>query len=288
MNFQTCPITATSEYAAAFLEGHPMHGTVHSVYRKTINLSLEGELLALQAARSPLSPISLITGLSGGEMADLELCPGAPVLVQERSVLLSGTYRFDLKTASRKNLKLSAGLTEKECAQLQKNIHSALEKREAGSFELLFTDTKRAEEIPFLSIAGKRFRETVLFLEKNCWESGADALRRLIGLGLGLTPGGDDFLCGVLAGLIFAGKTAHPFFRALCMQIDRHLTDTNDISAAFLVCALKSQFSLAVNRLPQLSSPDKILSVFCEIGHSSGTDTLCGILFALENSRLLT
>ncbi|MFR1608831.1 MAG: DUF2877 domain-containing protein [Anaerobutyricum soehngenii] len=25
-----------------------------------------------------------------------------------------------------------------------------------------------------------------------------------MGLGLGLTPGGDDFLCGVLAGIIFS------------------------------------------------------------------------------------
>nr|WP_253291475.1 DUF2877 domain-containing protein [Anaerobutyricum soehngenii] len=35
------------------------------------------------------------------------------------------------------------------------------------------------------------------------WEESAQSFCRLIGLGLGLTPGGDNFLRGVLAGIIF-------------------------------------------------------------------------------------
>lgn len=287
MNSEKFAITVTSEYAAGFLKVHSLCGTVHSVYRKTVNLLFKDELLALQAAQSPLSPISLITALTTEEISALGLTPGEPVRVQDSVICLNGICQFDLKTSSLKNLKLSGSLAKERCTHLKEDILCALNKRDAGSFELLFTNKKRAEEIPFLAAARKRLTDAELLLQNRHWEDAADVLRHLIGLGLGLTPGGDDFLCGVLAGLIFAGQNCHSFALALSSQISEHLADTNDISAAFLRCALHGQFSLAVNRLACSPTPDEILSVFCEIGHSSGTDTLCGIYFALACAELL-
>lgn len=108
-------------------------------------------------------------------------------------------------------------------------------------------------------------------------------LSRLLGLGIGLTPSGDDFLCGVLAGLHMAGNDSHPFTQRLRSELANRLSDTIDISAAFLSCALDQQFSLAVNRLYRLPTAEEILASFEEIGHSSGTDTLCGILWSLTH-----
>ena len=53
-------ITRTSQYAFDFLNRH-RRGAVHSVYKKTINLEMDGQLLAIQVSGSPLSPLSLIT-----------------------------------------------------------------------------------------------------------------------------------------------------------------------------------------------------------------------------------
>ena len=144
---------------------------------------------------------------------------------------------------------------------------------------------------------------TRLYRNKEYTETGIE-LARLIGLGIGLTPSGDDFLCGVLAGLLLTGQTESTFAKSLRKTIAEHLNDTVDVSAAFLHCALKGQFSLAVNHLlvntgcesPQDTSyvkcnPQITLGIanvpaitenFLAIGHSSGTDTLCGILYALE------
>lgn len=297
-------ITNTSSYALRLLHRPPAHGTVHSVYRKTVNLLLRGELLALQAARSPLSPISLISALDGAQMNALAVSPGDPVAVREDGILMIGDCLFDMQNAAVQELDLMKNLqapclSPTDCAHLKENIRRALGRRDAGSFELLFTAPARAAEIPFLQIAGKKLGETTQLLRlagnspaseserADYWEDSAAVLRSVIGLGLGLTPGGDDFLCGVLAGLILAGRRAHPFGRALAAQIGAHLTDTNDISAAFLRCALCGQFSLAVNSLLQLPSDAEILSTFSEIGHSSGTDTLCGIYFALGCAEFL-
>ena len=86
------------------------------------------------------------------------------------------------------------------------------------------------------------------------------------------------------SGLFLSGKNTHPLTGFLKTEIREHLTDTIDISAAFLSCALEEQFSLPVNRLCTLPSPEEIRTQFQAIGHSSGMDTLCGILFSLSLS----
>ena len=65
----------------------------------------------------------------------------------------------------------------------------------------------------------------------------ASELNRMIGLGIGLTPSGDDFLCGILAGFILSGHQDHLFFRSLRKQIAENLDRTNELSGAFLQCA---------------------------------------------------
>src|SRR5699024_12032683 len=71
-------ITETASFAAGILSQYST-GTVHSVYRKTINLHLGPALVALQAASSPLSPVSLITDLQAPEMEALSIQPEDPV-----------------------------------------------------------------------------------------------------------------------------------------------------------------------------------------------------------------
>lgn len=104
-------------------------------------------------------------------------------------------------------------------------------------------------------------------------------MSELIGLGVGLTPSGDDFLCGVLAGLYIQGKEFSEFAYRLRDNIRKNLHRTNDISAAFLSCAMDGHFSHAVNELWNNPSTEQISKMFHEIGHSSGMDTLCGIYF---------
>ena len=71
-------ITDLSLYAKTLLEQHSSW-TVHSVYRKTINLQSGDLLLAIQTAGSPLSPISLITDLSEAGMDALKAVPGMEI-----------------------------------------------------------------------------------------------------------------------------------------------------------------------------------------------------------------
>ena len=58
MNYQ---IKQLSIYAEQILP-HLVAGTIHSVYRRTVNLTDGKQILSLQTDGSPLSPVSLICG----------------------------------------------------------------------------------------------------------------------------------------------------------------------------------------------------------------------------------
>jgi hypothetical protein len=107
------------------------------------------------------------------------------------------------------------------------------------------------------------------------------SLDALIGLGPGLTPSGDDFVCGALAALHYfgrpdiAGRLAEPALAAVGRR-------TNVISAAYLRCAAVGQASDALFDVLQSllagreASVEAALDRLQAIGHTSGLDSLAG------------
>lgn len=343
-------ITDTSLYLKELLPKETS-GTVHSVYRKTINLAIGGTLAALQAKGSPISPVSLITTLTSEEMEGLKIRVGDAVTIKENIITIHRSncavqtsaymnpldnkkhigFSFGKATIHDLNLMHSSGqincidsntnmddtytdsnaqinvLSNTMLHELHENIKKSLAGLSTGGFEIIFNHRINDDTSMMLIAAKKKIDHcTKLYIEEKYTETGTE-LARLIGLGIGLTPSGDDFLCGVLAGLILTGQTGSVFARSLHKAITEHLNDTVDVSAAFLRCALVGQFSLAVNHLITITydksvredaqSSRKQLNVqissiiadvptitenFLAIGHSSGTDTLCGIMYALE------
>ncbi len=280
-------ITHLSYYAKTILK-HLKTGTIHSVYRRTINLTDGSNILSLQSDHSPLSPISLITACPADGIGGLEVKPGDAVVFDKDGLHLQSaahSHHFTFKDAICHDLRLSDSLDSRSCSILVSRISDALSSAAAGGFASLFSDKNMTGEE--LSLILRAARDHILHSSELCarkdYPEAALELSRLLGLGIGLTPSGDDFLCGVLAGLHFSGNNRHIFAHCLKNEIAGRLTDTIDISAAFLSCALDGQYSLPVNMLYQLPDSASILAAFGEIGHSSGTDTLCGILWSLKN-----
>lgn len=277
-------INTLSPYAGQILKT-ASGGTVHSVYRKTINLLIGGKLTALQAADSPLSPISLICSLSADAMKDLPVCQGDPVSLRDGYIEIhtaTSPLRFSYADAVYKDLCLSHSPAPDSCEILAAHIRKALKDTKTGGFEIIFNKRINNDSSLIFQVAKKHIQEASALYREGKPSESARELSRLLGLGIGLTPSGDDFLCGVLAGLFLSGQNGTTFAQALRAEIRAHLADTLDVSAAFLSCALDNQFSLAVNSLYTIPSSEELLTVFSEIGHSSGMDTLCGVLFALE------
>lgn len=117
-------------------------------------------------------------------------------------------------------------------------------------------------------------------------------VEKLAGLGVGLTPAGDDFLVGVMHGLWAARDPAAA--AALCRVIvETALPRTNRLSAAWLKAAGEGEAGESWHSLLvgiQGGDEEQISGAIFRIlptGHTSGADALGGFLYILkmENGR---
>ena len=132
-------------------------------------------------------------------------------------------------------------------------------------------------------------------IERQRWALGAGDLAsilgeaiELIGLGPGLTPSGDDYLVGLLAGLEATGHRSRP---ALANAIAHAApARTTAIGAATLTHAARGAYAerlhdvlraIVTGSLDDLSSAIERAMAY---GASSGADTLVGLFTALEAS----
>ena len=112
------------------------------------------------------------------------------------------------------------------------------------------------------------------------------AVGALVGAGPGLTPSGDDVLCGVLLGLRLAGRL--DAVSSLGDVVRRQLGATTSLSAALLTEAADGYAVPPVVRLTSaLARGDDRGAVaaageVAAVGHSSGRDLLAGLVSALE------
>lgn len=243
--------------------------TVHSIYRKTINLQNGSNLIALQAQNSPISPISLITNYDDDSFAKISLAVGQKI---EKNMLdLSSTSFFDTQIAPAPEIILSMSDT----------IKNIIDSSQANGFNLIFSQSPKVKDDFLLSAASKRFEEITVLLKAQKWQEGSEKLTSLLGLGIGLTPSGDDFLCGFLAGMVLMNNKHHPLYKLLRQSILNSLERTNPISQAFLRCACQEQFSQTIVNIKNSPSFDRLFKDIKAIGHSSGVDTICGVYYAI-------
>ena len=115
-------------------------------------------------------------------------------------------------------------------------------------------------------------------------EVAADLVRRLLGVGPGLTPAGDDVLAGLLVGLWSFGEKAVPLRLFVLTGL---AAGTTDLSAALLRCAARGESIPQVNQLLRAisgsawqSGLDQAMYDLVRVGHTSGMALATGVLAA--------
>jgi hypothetical protein len=119
------------------------------------------------------------------------------------------------------------------------------------------------------------------------------SLEGLIGLGNGLTPSGDDFLVGFLAGLrcyTDERDNHRNYLREFGKLVIRHSYRTNDISRTFLYHAAHGQVNSRLADLATAIAQGEITGHLQEtaekairVGHTSGMDTVTGLLVGMTS-----
>jgi Protein of unknown function (DUF2877) len=111
-------------------------------------------------------------------------------------------------------------------------------------------------------------------------------VRRLVGAGPGLTPSGDDVLCGVLLGLRLLGRARD--LPRLWDAVAPRLSTTTTLSAALLVEAVQGYAVPPVIELGDALVAGDVLGVSAAaaqvlaVGHTSGADLLAGLAGCLD------
>lgn len=274
-------IKATSDYAQNKLGNTPI-ARIHSVYNKTINLLINNQIFALQPQDGYLSPVSLITYLTLEQFQQLHLLPA-------QSYQLHLNYQESAIFCSKLTACSSTTITQADF--YQETAKQILLQSDAKGLNLLL---KSSSDDLILSAIQQYLGEFTSFYDSEDIENAAQVLAKIIGLGIGLTPSGDDFLCGFLSVLQYFNRTETLFYQQLIQEIQQNLDRTNPISCRFIECALEQQYSVAILSFFKATTEEKmeikrLAQLFENIGHSSGMDTLFGIYFAcgliLKKSR---
>ena len=306
---RTLPCSLIASVAGSSFPAYPFSFTVHSVFPRAANLrpSGGGFLLSLVSDAAKAHPHSSV--VPSARFEDWGLLPGDPGCF-DGEVIRFGAGRGGGRAAapeitlprSRRpadDESPSRGRPRAESLRAAADAVEALraERRAEPSLAELFAAAPPAGNgfsARFVRAArelerAEAARSVPLFLA---------AARKLAGFGPGLTPAGDDFLCGW-----FAGQRARAADRpgsaafldecgAAALGAGGLAERTNDISAAFLADAAGGRFGSALVAFADAviadaaiaaRSADEIansVAVLGDLGHSSGTDAAAGFLFA--------
>jgi hypothetical protein len=272
----------------------PFPVRVHSVFRAAVNLrAADGGLLTLLSAEVPDGPRAVRLD-SAEDFASLGLMAGAGGAFGADAIALerpAGRTPFRVDCAGARRLPAEAPPALDGDGESWRDGVALLEALQARAA----TDLRFAPLVGGASdggAMGERLTRAALDLGAGVRagdvEAARDAATRLVGLGPGLTPAGDDFLCGfvVAAHCRAAARPARGpllarFLDALGGLIDR----TTDVSAAFLADAIAGRafrplaaLAEACAGAPQGDVKGAILRL-AAVGHSSGLDAATGFFY---------
>ena len=275
-------------------------GVVHSAFDEALNLLFPGGIVSVVGRSKGMGPLNVtLPGHAGMEFLRLEK-PGNRVSV-ERGLIALGDFRIGLDQAARYRTPVLFSRRPLSRGRILGNVHDAQNMIiETGRLEGLGTllYPLRGEVAPLLSASP--FVHTALMgivsLSRHFSmgdERGAVAAARgLIGLGVGLTPSGDDLLSGALAALNLGASNGF-LLRSNLRKVARGVTSAaGNRTTIFSLNHLQQASVGSVNEfvygfvedLYTGSETDmkESLASLVHFGATSGTDTALGATLGVK------
>ena len=278
-------------------------GRVRSVYRQACNVELDnGALLTLLCAALGNLPHGIRIALPGPQDLRGWLRPDQAVVYESSHLRITQAgVTIELARASRWSCELSAcDVYATLVAQAMLAALAVLREHSVpgGFAPLVLNDADPGS--PLVRAMRRRLWSSLPLLDSAMASLGAalaaKALEQLAGLGPGLTPSGDDFIVGYLAALHSRCRlepVLRPLLNGLTIPLARVAAASNPISRQFILNALDGEFaeSLAAVVAAIAAHDGQRARAAAErlagLGHSSGCDSLLGLLFGLRSSLVL-
>ena len=273
-------ITAASARLRPLLEEAYWEGCIAATFQTSLLLTGPHEaLLHVHGGPRLVSPFSLrLDSPLSGVLRQLTLQPGVPVYKTGQCLEIPGSLRLWLSNVSYYSSP-RPGVAEISPMALQVAQHTLHNHGRQGG-------------INAIPQANAMMTTMWQALADGDLKRMAEVACRLVGLGPGLTPAGDDFLVGWLRGLwLMVGNSVaiHDALRSLCRSLVPDVARrTTHIGATFIRYGLEGEFAeildQAIVALSSPSSPQAIAHTLRQLmaqGKTSGTDTTAGLLSCL-------
>lgn len=273
-----------------FLQPSVFSGRVEQCFDKAVNLVCPQGLqrFTLLSAGSDNAPNSCRLALS--TFAGL-LQPGDPVYWQGNWLRIGQRMRIDFRTCQTwqpeklcwKSEALSAFCQQHHGETLATTIYQAIPQN-ASLFHYCADNMFYRQLAKQLTDARGKLIDGLKHRDKSHSEA---AFQQLLGLGIGLTPGGDDYLVGLSAILFINGNTCGRFQDDFSRWLNKYHQQTTPLSALTLNQAIHQRYReviyLLIKKLTLENRGDiqREIQGVMKIGSSSGCDMLYGMADAL-------
>ena len=286
-----------SDYALKRLEGRRM-GSVHSTFATSLNIDMDGFLLHVGSDDAPLSCLGL--SIASDEMEGLRTSvePGDRAVLHGGVLHVDGRYgigEIELRAAPTRACSVPA-FASGEPAGIDSLLLYALEPFDLPArcglpdeprSRRVLSELARYSAICSLVAAGdaQAASSTRACAARRAM---AGAVDYLVGRGLGLTPSGDDVLCGYGTGLRFLYSATYPDAWNLYTRTVRDVAPakTTRVSEAYLEAMCQGYANadyldlLDAIRSGRSDDLPVLIETVLNVGHTSGADSLLGFAAA--------
>lgn len=272
-------------------------GQVSAVFARSAHLRVDGVFLTLGQPDLVAHPYSVLwPGFT------LDLPVGQLMTFNSEGLFIDGracAVFTDMQVFTPKRDSRPVARSRKIALALSASLARAIAFRSRGGFDEVLKhrvspqplDTAGRLSGHFVTVGASLSSDLCRTLVARNAEGFSAAAMGLAGMGVGLTPSGDDFLAGVLAALRYysqssgdvvllqdhldrvacqAGKLTSPFSAFLLAAAAKGMVA--EPLADWLDAVHRGMADLAVEKVPEIA----------KLGHSSGLDTLSGMLLALQ------
>lgn len=249
-------------------------------FRDVINFVSGEKFAALVSENIGAAPLNIVAGSFNGEEINSLSVKKDSIVINNESYKICSISRYD---SSLNKLDYSAQNVKNSIAMLENILINI-----ANPKSLIFIcDRKRSQN--FLSGFEREFVRT--FFDVVCKIDGSDdellgAVLKIKGLGFGLTPSGDDFICGILYAMFITENDEG--MNNLSVKIYENSKGKNPMTNAFLKCACEGRASEKLKDLLAEIGKNDVNTLYSktrkylQTGETSGADLLAGLLTGLR------
>lgn len=280
------------------------HGVIHSVFNHAINILVQNELYSILDIENGDFPNTIIVKPSKrGGFQNIGIEPNLPVGFSQQCLILGNQLQIDFENSMIYSEKMDISAEILDITEIKKNLEVAAaegniqaKNQGLGIFWKFITQIlyDKSEDISNFPVLQKKAHGLLKYLIRGIRDRNIGLVKsttsELSGLGIGLTPSGDDLLTGLVAAFkILGSKTNNSSYYSQIadLVLMSSTGKTNAIAYQMLLSATRQEImSGLANYISALVStePFPIKTATHQLfsyGHSSGSELGLGAFIGI-------